>query len=77
MTVGAMLAVKFGLTVDDSIDTVHPVPAFSEALKRACQAFRCATTTTIAASNRRRTSAENQTSTQYIIFILVGEWGLQ
>ena len=26
MIVEATLAVKFGLTVDDSIDTVHPIP---------------------------------------------------
>ncbi|MBX0298118.1 mercury(II) reductase [Haloarcula nitratireducens] len=36
----ATLAVKFGLTVDDIIDTIHPFPAFSEAFKHACQAFR-------------------------------------
>jgi mercuric reductase len=36
----ATLAVKFGLTVDDIIDTVHPFPTFSEAFKHACQAFR-------------------------------------
>ena len=36
----ATLAVKFGLTVDDIIDTVHPFPTFSEAFKQACQAFR-------------------------------------
>lgn len=36
----ATLAVKFGLTVDDIIDTIHPFPTFSEAFKRACQAFR-------------------------------------
>jgi mercuric reductase len=36
----ATLAVKFGLTVDDIIDTIHPFPTFSEALKHACQAFR-------------------------------------
>lgn len=35
----ATLAVKFGLTVDDIIDTVHPSPTFSEAFKRTCQAF--------------------------------------
>jgi len=27
--------VKFGLTVDDIIDTVHPFPTFSEAFKHA------------------------------------------
>ncbi|CCQ32247.1 Mercuric reductase reductase protein [Halorhabdus tiamatea SARL4B] len=36
----ATLAVKFGLTVDDIIDTIHPFPTFSEAFKQACQAFR-------------------------------------
>ncbi len=36
----ATLSVKFGLTVDDIIDTVHPFPTFSEAFKHACQAFR-------------------------------------
>ena len=36
----ATLAVKFGLTVDDIIDTVHAFPTFSEAFKHACQAFR-------------------------------------
>ena len=35
----ATLAVKFGLTVDDIIDTIHPFPTFSEAFKHACQAF--------------------------------------
>jgi len=40
MIVEATLAVKFGLTVDDIIDTVHPFPTFSEAFKQACQAFR-------------------------------------
>jgi mercuric reductase len=40
MIVEATLAVKFGLTVDDIIDTVHPFPTFSEAFKHACQAFR-------------------------------------
>ncbi|MEZ3117480.1 mercury(II) reductase [Halobaculum sp. MBLA0147] len=38
--VEATLAVKFGLTVDDIVDTVHPFPTFSEAFKHACQAFR-------------------------------------
>lgn len=41
----ATLVVKFGLTVDDIIDTVHPFPTFSEAFKRACQAFRRDTST--------------------------------
>lgn len=41
----ATLAVKFGLTVDDIIDTVHPFPTFSEAFKHACQAFRRNTST--------------------------------
>lgn len=36
----ATLAVQFGLTIDDIIDTVHPFPSFSEAFKYACQAFR-------------------------------------
>lgn len=36
----ATLAVKYGLTVDDVIDTIHPFPTFSEAFKHACQAFR-------------------------------------
>jgi mercuric reductase len=36
----ATLAVTFGLTVDDIIDTIHPFPTFSEAFKHACQAFR-------------------------------------
>jgi mercuric reductase len=36
----ATLAVKFGLTVDGIIDTIHPFPTFSEAFKHACQAFR-------------------------------------
>ncbi|WP_101295520.1 mercury(II) reductase [Halegenticoccus soli] len=40
MIMEAALAVKFGLTVDDIIDTVHPFPTFGEAFKRACQAFR-------------------------------------
>jgi mercuric reductase len=40
MIMEAALAVKFGLTVDDIIDTVHPFPTFSEAFKQACQAFR-------------------------------------
>lgn len=36
----ATLAVKFGLTIDGIIDTIHPFPTFSEAFKHACQAFR-------------------------------------
>lgn len=36
----ATLAVQYGLTVDDIIDTVHPFPTFSEGFKYACQAFR-------------------------------------
>lgn len=36
----ATLAVKSGLTMDNIIDTVHPFPMFSEAVKQACQAFR-------------------------------------
>ncbi len=36
----ATLAVKFGLTVDDIIDTVHVFPTLSEGIKRAAQAFR-------------------------------------
>ncbi|MCI0438952.1 MAG: mercury(II) reductase [Chloroflexi bacterium] len=35
----AALAVKFGLTVDDIIDTVHVFPTLSEGIKRAAQAF--------------------------------------
>ncbi|MCH7482885.1 MAG: FAD-dependent oxidoreductase, partial [Chloroflexi bacterium] len=35
----AALAVKFGLTVEDIIDTVHVFPTFSEGIKRAAQAF--------------------------------------
>jgi mercuric reductase len=45
MIMEATLAVKFGLTVDDIIDTVHPFPTFSEAFKHACQAFRRDTST--------------------------------
>jgi len=45
MITEATLAVKFGLTVDDIIDTVHPFPTFSEAFKQACQAFRRDTST--------------------------------
>ena len=36
----ATLAVKFGLTVGDIVDTIHPFPTFSEAFKHACQAFK-------------------------------------
>ncbi|NOY45515.1 MAG: hypothetical protein GXP50_08710 [Deltaproteobacteria bacterium] len=36
----ALLAVRFGLTVDDLIDTVHVFPTYSEAIKIAAQAFR-------------------------------------
>lgn len=36
----ATLAVKFGLTIDDMIDTLFVFPTFSEALKIASQAFR-------------------------------------
>jgi mercuric reductase len=35
----AVLAVKFGLTVDDLIDTVHVFPTLSEGIKLAAQAF--------------------------------------
>ncbi|MDO8749902.1 MAG: mercury(II) reductase, partial [Dehalococcoidia bacterium] len=35
----AALAVKFGLTVDDIIDTVHVFPTLSEGIKRVAQAF--------------------------------------
>ena len=35
----AVLAVKFGLTVDDIIDTVHVFPTMSEGIKLAAQAF--------------------------------------
>ena len=35
----AAVAVKFGLTIDDIIDTVHVFPTFSEGIKRAAQAF--------------------------------------
>ena len=45
MIMEATLAVKFSLTVDDIIDTVHPFPTFSEAFKHACQAFRRDTST--------------------------------
>ncbi|MDR7435250.1 MAG: mercury(II) reductase [Armatimonadota bacterium] len=36
----ATLAVKFGLTIDDIIDTVHVFPTLSEGIKLAAQAFR-------------------------------------
>ncbi len=36
----ATLAVKFKLTIDDLIDTVHVFPTISEGIKRAAQAFR-------------------------------------
>ncbi len=45
MIMEATLAVRFRLTVDDIIDTVHPFPTFSEAFKHACQAFRRDTST--------------------------------
>nr|WP_241432799.1 mercury(II) reductase [Natrinema pellirubrum] len=45
MIMEATLAVRFGLTVDNIIDTVHPFPTFSEAFKQACQAFRRDTST--------------------------------
>ena len=35
----ATLAVKFGLTIDDIIDTAHVFPTLSEGIKRAAQAF--------------------------------------
>ncbi len=35
----AVLAVKFGLTIDDIIDTVHVFPTLSEGIKLAAQAF--------------------------------------
>jgi mercuric reductase len=35
----ATLAVKFGLTVDDIIDTVHVFPTLSEGMKLAALAF--------------------------------------
>jgi mercuric reductase len=35
----ATLAVKFGLTIDDLIDTVHVFPTHSEGIKMAAQAF--------------------------------------
>ena len=36
----ATLAIKFGLTIDDIIDTVHVFPIMSEAIKLAAQSFR-------------------------------------
>ncbi|MDW7709912.1 MAG: mercury(II) reductase [Deferrisomatales bacterium] len=36
----AALAVRFGLTVDDLIDTTHVFPTYCEAIKMAAQAFR-------------------------------------
>ena len=45
MIMEATLAVRFGLTVDEIIGTVHPFPTFSEAFKHACQAFRRDTST--------------------------------
>jgi mercuric reductase len=33
------IAVKFGLTIDDIIETTHVFPTMSEGTKRACQAF--------------------------------------
>jgi mercuric reductase len=35
----AVLAVKFGLTVDDIVDTLHVFPTLSEGIKRVAQAF--------------------------------------
>ncbi|MFB6163467.1 MAG: mercury(II) reductase [Halococcoides sp.] len=35
----AAMAVTHGLGVDDVIETIHPFPTFSEAFRRACQAF--------------------------------------
>ena len=35
----ATLAVKFGLTIDDIIDTIHVFPTLSEGIKRVAQAF--------------------------------------
>ena len=35
----ATLAVKFGLTIDDIIDTLHVFPTLSEGIKRVAQAF--------------------------------------
>jgi len=36
----ATLAVKFGLTIDDIIDTIHVFPTMSEAIKLVAQSFR-------------------------------------
>lgn len=36
----ATLAIKFGLTIDDIIDTLHVFPTYSEAIKIVAQAFR-------------------------------------
>ena len=36
----AALAVRFGLTVDDLIETTHVFPTYCEAIKMAAQAFR-------------------------------------
>jgi mercuric reductase len=36
----ATLALKFGLTIDDIIDTVHVFPTMSEAIKLVAQSFR-------------------------------------
>lgn len=35
----AVLAVKFGLTVDDIVETVHVFPTFNEGIKRVAQSF--------------------------------------
>lgn len=35
----AALAIKFDLTIDDIIDTVHVFPTFSEAIKLVAQAY--------------------------------------
>ncbi|HEY9205604.1 MAG TPA: hypothetical protein VIO58_06750 [Candidatus Methanoperedens sp.] len=35
-----VLAVKYGLTIDDIIDTVHVFPTMTEALKLVAQSFR-------------------------------------
>lgn len=35
----ATLAVKFGLTIDDIIDTLHVFPTLSEGIKHVAQAF--------------------------------------
>ena len=34
------VAVMFGLTVDDIVDTAHLFPTFSETFKLSCQSFR-------------------------------------